>query len=87
MKSLSKKQKTAIYWLHYMQYNYPKALAEHIDITEKEADKIIRDLEDKGFISVEERDGSIYGSKLTAKGLKFWEEFIKEDPLAEELGY
>lgn len=84
---LTKQEKTAIYWLHYMQYNYPKSLAEHMDITMKEAEKMIRDLEDKGFISVEERDGEIYGSKLTPKGLKFWESFIEEDPLAEDLGY
>jgi DNA-binding MarR family transcriptional regulator len=84
---LSKKQKTALYWIHHMKYNYPKSLAEHMDITEKEAEKLIKELEDKKLISIEEREGEIYGSQLTAKGLKFWEKFIKEDPLAEELGY
>jgi len=88
MKSqLSKKQKTALFWIHYMKYNYPKSLSKQMSISEKEAEKIIRNLEDKKFISLEEREGEIYGSKLTAKGLKFWEKFIKEDPLAEELGY
>jgi DNA-binding MarR family transcriptional regulator len=85
--TLSEKEKTALHWIHYMKYNYPKSLSEHMDISEKEAEKIIRDLEDKKFISVEEREGEIYGSQLTTKGLKFWEKFIGEDPLAEELGY
>jgi DNA-binding MarR family transcriptional regulator len=85
--ALSKQQKTALHWIHYMKYNHPKSLAKQMEISEKEAEKIIRDLEDNKFISVEERDGSIYGSQLTAKGLKFWEKFIGEDPLAEELGY
>ena len=85
--TLSKKQKTALFWIHHMKYNYPKSLAKQMDITEKEAEKIIGDLEDKKFISIEEREGEIYGSQLIAKGLKFWERFIKEDPLAEELGY
>jgi hypothetical protein len=85
--TLSKKQKTALYWIHHMKYNYPKSLAKQMHIAEKEGEKIIRDLENKKFISVEEREGEIYGSQLTAEGLKFWDKFIKEDPLAEKLGY
>ena len=85
--NLTKQERTALHWIHYMKYNHPKSLGKQMEISEKDAEKMIRDLEDKGFIGVEERDGSIYGSQLTAKGLKFWEKFIEEDPLAEELGY
>lgn len=85
--SLSEKEKIALHWIHYMKYNNPKQLSKQMEISEKEAEKLIRNLEDKKFINVEERDNGIYGSQLTAKGLEFWEKFIGEDPLAEELGY
>jgi len=86
MVEITKKDFEILHWIEYMNYNNPKLLSEQLDISEDEAKKKLLDLEKRGLIKIENREGKIYGSQLTEKGKEIWNN-QKYNEWKEELGY
>ncbi len=68
MKKIIKEDFKAIYWIEHMNYNDPNLLSGEMNITEEEATNKLIDLEKRGLIVIEYREGKIYGSQLTKEG-------------------
>ena len=83
---MNKKDFEILYWIEYMNYNYPKSISKQIGITEEKAEKKLKEFEKKGLIEIEMRDEEIYGSRLTKKGKNVWDD-EKYFKWKEELGY
>ena len=83
---ISKKDFEVLYWIEYMNYNNPKLLSDQIGISEQEAEKKLNEFEGKELIEIENREKRIYGSRLTEKGKKIFND-SQHSKWKEELGY
>jgi hypothetical protein len=66
---ISKKDFEIIFSIEFILFNNPKQLSQQLSITEIEAEKKLLEFEAEGLIKIENREGKIYGSQLTKKGL------------------
>jgi DNA-binding MarR family transcriptional regulator len=74
----------ALHWIEYMGLNNPNKLAPQLSISKEEANDKLIELERKGLIKIEHREGRIYGSQLTEEGKRVWED-DKYSTIREEL--
>jgi predicted transcriptional regulator len=58
----------AIFHIEFMNQNNPELLSKAMEIQEKEATKILLELEKQGIIKIQKKENKIYGSQLTEKG-------------------
>ena len=83
---IAKKYFEILHWIEYMNYNNPELLSKQLNITKKEAENKLLELEKKDLIKIEIREGGIYGSQLTEKGKEIWNS-KKYSKWKENLGY
>jgi len=83
---ISKKDFEILYWIEFMKYNSPKQLSKVIEVSGGKLISNLKEFEKKGLISIEFREGKVYGSQLTEKGKAIWnnKKYLK---WKEELGY
>ena len=75
-----------IFWIEFMGLNDSVRLSDKMGISEEDAEKKLVELKKQGFIEIENREGKIYGSRLTEKGKEIFND-DKYKNLKMELGY
>lgn len=70
---ISKQDFKFLFLIDFMNYNDPNLLSDN-EISEKEAEDKLNELEKRGLIKIEHREGKIYGSQLTEKGKDIMED-------------
>ncbi len=72
MEKVSKKDFEILFYIEFGAFNDPKGLSSKLGISEKEAEEKIKEFEKRELITMEYREGKIYGSQLTEKGKQIW---------------
>jgi len=67
---ISREDFEIIFWIEFMGYGDPSRLSGQMNKSEEGVEKRLRGLEERGLIKIELRDGKIYGSSLTSRGVE-----------------
>ncbi len=74
MMEITKNEFEVLYGIEFWNKGDPQGIANVTNISEKDAETLLKSLEEKGLIKIEIRDGKIYGAQLTSKGSEIYED-------------
>ncbi len=70
---ITKQEFEVLFNIEFMNITDPKTISSRLEISEKEAENILKKLEQKGLIKIEYRENKACSSQLTSKGSEVYE--------------